>query len=235
MEPAMMASATLWDELQRLLENSWLGVAVLAIAAVILFAGKIADAFKKLADAINIFWQPSADLSVQTLRVGPLPQFRDVAIAAQELVYPMGAQVEFNLCHDGRHEGEIRIDRIAVKLDDYAKQATPPFELTGDRVFGAGRAPVNVYRVLMSGSGVSSVDYEDPAGKAHKGKTDDILALDPPVRLTLHKSENDSMETVQILIRALDPGLYKLSVSLGYTTPGGEREKKVTSLSIFTP
>jgi hypothetical protein len=234
-EHAVVANPTLWDEFQRQLQNNWWGVAVLAVAAAILFAGKIAEALKKLADAINIFWHPSADLSIQALRVGPMPQFRDLAIAAPDPVYPVGAQVEFNLRHNGRDTGEIRIDHIEMKLDDYAKEATCPFTLTGDSVFGAGTAPVKVYNVLVSGSGVSSVHYKDPAGKTHKGKTDDILALDPPVKLTLHKSETDSVETVQILIRALDPGLYKLSVSLRYTTPKGEGEKKVTSFSICTP
>jgi hypothetical protein len=235
MEHAVAANPTLWDELQRQLQNNWWGVAVLAVAAALLFVGKIAEALKKLAEAINIFWHPSADLLIQALRVGPLPQFRDVAIAAQESVYPVGAQVEFDLRHNGRDTGEIRIDRIEIKLDDYAKEAACPFTLTGDRVFGAGWAPGNVYNVLVSGSGVSSVHYKDPAGKTHKGKTADILALDPPVKLTLHKSETDSVETVQILIRALDSGLYKLSVFLRYTTPKGEGEKKVTSLSICTP
>jgi S1-C subfamily serine protease len=185
---------------------------------------------------LNSIDRGPADLLIQALRVGPLPQFRDVGIAAaQDPVYPVGAQVEFELRHNGRDKGEIRINHIDVKLDDYSKSAACPFTLTGDRFFGAGTAPVKVYNVQVTESGVSSVQYKDPAGKSHKGKTDDILALDPPVKLTLHKSETDSVETVQIIVRTLDPGQYKLSISLNYTTPKGEKKKKVTSLSICTP
>ena len=45
-------------------------------------------------------------------------------------MYPIGAQVEFDLRHNGRDTGEIRIDRIEMKLDDYAKEAACPFTLT---------------------------------------------------------------------------------------------------------
>lgn len=228
----MAANPTLFDELQRQFENNWWGVAVLALAAALLFASKIADALKNLAEKIR---PSSADLLIQALRMGPLPHFRDVAISAQDSVYPVGAQIEFGLRHNGRDTGEIRVDSIEVKLDDYTKDAMCPFTLAGDKVFGAGRSPVNVYNVLVSGSGVSSVLYKDPDGKSHKGRTGDILALDPPLKLTLHKSETDSVESIQLLVQAPDPGLYRLSLSLRYSTPKGEGEKKVTSFSICTP
>jgi hypothetical protein len=226
-------TATLFDELQRHLLNSWWGVVLAGTAAAVVFAGKIADALKKL---IELFWRPAAELTIQALRVGPLPEFRHVPVGgARDSVYAVGAQVEFNLRHDGRDQGEIRIDHIEVKLDDFGKSAACPFTLTGDHFFGAGSAPVKVYRVGMSESGVTSVQYTDAAGNLHRGKTDDILALDPPVKLTLHKSEADSVETVQITIWTYDPGLYKLSILLDYSTPKSQEKKKVTSLSICTP
>ena len=224
---------TRWDEIRRRFQNSWLGVGLAAIAAVVLFSSQLAEGVTTLT---KLLWpKPTVSLKIQKTSVAPLPQYaRLVPAAAQDAVYPVGARLSFDLRHDENSEGEIRISHLNLKIDDY-KVTSCPFSITGDRLFGAGTAPVREFIVLLSKAGVTSVQRTDEHGTISKGNSGDLLSVEPPVAFTLGRSEKDSGESFSVAMTATDPGQYAASLWVTYSTPQAVKEAKVAAVTLCKP
>jgi hypothetical protein len=221
---------TKWEQVQSRFKNSWLGIIVLSLIAFAVFLTQIGDSVKKLNEWIRP--APVADLRYQPVFIEPLDKFRDLVTSpGADAIYPGGAKVRFNLTHDGRDDGVININSLDVTVA-HEPRFSCPYRLTGDRIYGAGESPLRQFDVFMSGGKIEAVERKEQRnGPVMRGRSNNLLDLDPPLPLVLHKTGDDT-ESILIIFHQDDPGRYKIGLSLRYTNRNGFKTADVASLAI---
>jgi len=225
---------TKWEQLQSRFKNSWFGIIVLALIALAVFLSQVGDATKKVIDWIRPL--PAADLWVQPMppRIEPLEQFRElVKSAGPDTIYAVGATFHFGLQHDGTGEEVISINSLDVRVDAYDPRAGCPYTLTGDRIFGAGEAPLRVFDVRMSRGRVEAVQRKDQRnGPIMRGRSNNLLDIEPPLPLVLRKTE---IEKIIVTFIVDDAGRYRIGLSIRYTNRNGPKTAEIPSVAICKP
>ncbi len=186
----MEGQTTRWERFQIWFKDSWIGIIILALVAIMASLSQIIDFAGKVSRSIRS--TPAAQLLTITPSIKPLDQYRDKVVrVGSDTVYPGGAVFDFNLTHDRAGEEVIIVDSIDVRVDAFDPGLACPFALTGDRIFGHGFAPVRVFTVYMTNGGVNSVQFK-PASDApmKRGNSSNLLATGE-VRLKLEKAGDD--------------------------------------------
>jgi len=229
---AVSDANTKWDQLSSRFKNSWIGVVILALIAV-------AAVFAQFSGLITKIWEgppPAADLRRIEPEITPLEKFSDkVTTVGSDTIYPVGATFKFALVHNGAGEEAINIGGLDVRVDGFDADAACPFSLTGDRIFGAGEAPLRVFTVHMADGKVSSVQYKPaPDERMKRGKSNNLLDTEdaPPLRL---RKTGDETEAIKVTFIADDAGRYRLGLSVRYANRDGRKTATIPSATICKP
>src|SRR5262249_5899917 len=148
---------------------------------------------------------PAPEALIQSVSVERLPQYRDLPNpAGAQSIYPGGATVRFVARHDGKGDETISISSLDVKVAQDA-QAPCPFKLTADDIQGAGEGPLREFDVLLSGGKVKAVQRKEQRnGPVMRGRSDNLLDIEPRFPLVLRKGEDP--EQIIVNFAALDSG-----------------------------
>jgi len=227
------AKQSRWDRLQGRFKNSWIGIALLALAAATMFLTQIGESTKKASEWINS--TSHAGLDIQTLPNRPLEKFSGLVVAlGPNTIFPAGANLSADLRHDHKADETISIRSLDVSIDAYDPHGACPYKLSSDRIAGAGANPVKVFVVHLSEGHVDSVErIEQPHGPVRHGRSKNLLELDEPLSLTLKKA--DDVEPIVVRFVIDDPGRYKVGLSASYTGGSGVSVKAVGSVSMCLP
>ncbi len=229
-----MTGKTKWEMLQHRFKNSWFGIAILSLIAIVIFLSQIGDSWNKLVTFIRP--APAAELRIQSFQSMPLPQYSSlVSSQGSDTIYPIGAIVRFDLRHVGPAAETISINSLDVNIS-YDAQSTCPFELTGDDIFGAGFPPLRVFQVRLSHEGVKAVKWRKNMGAPiMRGRSDNILDLEPPRHIVLRGKDGEDVEAIQIQFVADDPGRYNIGLAASFTNSEGIKEADITSITVCKP
>jgi len=232
-KPQDAAAGTRWERLQRLFQNSRLGIAILALIAVAAFVTQVGDFVQRVHDWIRP--EPAAELKIQSNTVRPLEKYRDLVTASGPgTIYPVGALVSFAMTHDGGGGEVVQINSLDVAVTSYEAGAACPFTLTADQIHGAGEAPLRQFDVLMSHGRVEAVQLkQDRDGPMRRGHSSNLLDIDPPLPLIIKAT--DDIEEIKIAFYADDPGRYGIDLSVQYTNSRGSKTAPVASVAFCKP
>ncbi len=224
---------TLYDRLLTSFKNSWLGVVILSLIAVAAVVAQFSGLFAAL--WIWLF-PPAAELRRIEPEITPLEKFSgNVIRVGSDTIYPVGATFKFGLVHNGGGEEVIIVEDVDVRVDAFQAGAACPFTLTGDRIFGAGDAPLRVFIVHMADGRVSSVQYKAaPDERMKRGKSNNLLDTEnsPPLRL---RKANDETEAMKVTFIADDAAQYRIGLSIRYTNHDGPKTVTIPSATICNP
>jgi hypothetical protein len=226
---------TKWDQLQSRFKNSWLGLALLTVIALVVAATQLGDSTKKLIEWVRPIPAPQA--LIQSVSVEPLPQYRDwPRPTGAAAIYPGGAIVRFVARHDGKgDDGEKTINLYGLDLKvTHDPQIACPFKPTGDDIRGAGEGPLREFIVLLSNGKVEAVQRkEQRSGPVARGRSDNLLELEPRFPLVLRKGEDP--EQIIVNVAAVDLGHYQVGLSMRYTSRTEVKTADITSVSFCKP
>ena len=179
---------------------------------------------------------PVAELRRIEPEITPLEKFSDKAMrVGSDTIYPVGATFKFDLVHNGPGDEVINIDGLDVRVDAFDPSAACPFTLTGDRIFGAGEAPLRVFTVHMAGGKVSSVQYKPARDEQmRRGKSNNLLDTEdsPPLRL---QKAGDETEAMKVTFIVDDAAQYRIGLSIRYANRDGPKTFAVPSATICKP
>ena len=224
---------TKWERLQRRFQNSWPGIAILALIALAAFVTQVGDLVQRVHEWIRP--EPVADLKIESNTIQPLEKFRDlVTSSGPGTIYPVGALVGFSITHDGGGEEVVQINGLDIAVTSYEPQAACPFTLTADQIHGAGEAPLRQFDVLLSHGRVEAVQLkEDRNEPMRRGHSSNLLDIDPPLPLII--KARDDIEEIKIAFYADDPGRYGIDLSMRYTNSAGLKTAHVASVAFCKP
>ncbi|MEA2942341.1 MAG: hypothetical protein QOD09_2870 [Bradyrhizobium sp.] len=225
---------TRWDQLQSRFKNSWIGIIILALIALMTAVAQVGNSTKTMIASVRP--SPAAELRPITPTVTPLEQFGDKVVGVGPgAIYPIGATLEFKLVHDGLGADDISIDGVDVRIDAYDPSAACPFRLAGDRFFGGLEAPVREFTVFLADKKVSSVRYKAaPNEPTRRGHSNDLLATeDSSTWLKVRK--NDDTERMKVKFIAEDAAQYRVGLSIRYSNRDGAKAATIPSIAICKP
>jgi hypothetical protein len=229
----MAEDKTKWERLQSRFKSSWLGAIACALIAISFFTTKMSELVHTAIEWVKP--SPAADLMVTVTGIAPIPKYQMLVVAAGEnTIYPVGATIELELRHNGGSDEQIRINSMDVLVKAYSADGECPFKLVGDRIIGAGSAPVREFTVQMAGGFVKTVQLKmGPDGPAMRGSGNNLLDLDPPLKLTLDKA--DSVESAKAKFIAGAAEQYTIGLSIHYTSSQGSRSAEIKPFTICNP
>ena len=229
-----MADKTKWEMLQHRFKNSWFGIAILSLIAMIIFLSQLGDSWNKLTTLIRPV--PAAELRIQAFESKPLPQYSSL-VSSQEsdTIYPIGAIVRFDLRHVGPADETISIGSLDISIS-YDADSACPFKLTGDSIFGAGFPPLRVFQVRLFHGGIKAVSWKENAeSPIIRGSSNNILNMEPPRHIVLYGKDHEDVEAIQIQFVADDPGRYNISLAASFTNREGIKKADISSIKVCKP
>lgn len=232
----MDETKTKWEQLQTRFRNSLPGIIILSLIALGGLVTQVGAALKWISDWVRP--EARADLILQQMPVEPLEQYQNVPRidgAGNEAIYPVGAVVKFELRHNLQSSEEVRVNSLDVEVEAYDPRANCPFELTGDEFRGAGQSELRTFMVVLASGKVEGVQRREDQKPVMRGRSTNLLNLDPPVVLTLRKQQAESVETIRVKFLAADAARYKVGLSIGYSSQQGLRTQKIAPVAICKP
>jgi hypothetical protein len=236
------SSATEWDRFQERFKNSWIGIAILAAVSLVGAVCTMLVGLNQLGfpvkDRIERAWpklEPAADILIQDVVIKPIDEKRHLAEpASAQTILPGGAIVSFDARHNAKGDEAISINGLDVRVTAYETNVPCPHQPTGDGIRGAGTGAPRVFQVWLAGGKVDAVQLTQERGAPPMhGRSDDLLALDPPFWLVLRKGEDP--EKIVVRFVAVDYGLYRLDLSMRYSNNKRSETVKIASVAFCKP
>jgi hypothetical protein len=224
---------TRWDKIQAWFKNNPIGVIILLLLAIV---GAIATGLESGSKILDKLRPPKSKLVVRDVLIQPLEQFPvlEELSPSNEEVFPYGARTSFELRHDAGGLEALTIFSLEIDVK-HTPNAPCPFRVDGDRMFGAGKKPVEGFEVTLSGGRVERVRHQQKgAGSGGEpervGRGVNLLDLTPPLP-SINVAPPGTGENAQdyekfaVEFRLNDSALYFITLSAIFSSLSESRDR----------
>jgi hypothetical protein len=224
-----------WDRYVLRFKNTWVGVLILVMVAVVTFLSTSTG----FVDWVYNRFFAKADLVISPLDSGKrllrLPGHPLIDRGAPEAtVFTGGFRARLSLAHNQKTDAPINVRGVMLKVDEFTPGELPGYDyrVNLDEIIGRGITEARVFDVTLSGEKVSSAVWIDENGNPLSTKPENLLDVEPPRVLTL-KNKTDIGEELDIRVTPDKPGLYKVRFVFDYSVSGKDHIQTSTPVLVY--